>query len=668
MITTEDIRTEQWLGRVVEADHGQILVLAATERVAASRGSLARGSYLCMVGRITAESGRAKGLPVLPGEALDLAHAYLLRVVGNYPMPDPGTRLAQRITHLVGDEDRVDDFLLIQCKALGVFHRTPPSRNGNGIGFAADIGLLLHALNYSVYLPTPRLMQLFINETVTPAHRIHLGHVRPSESTEATGGQPGTVAQISMLDIRGKRIAVFGKTRLGKSNTVKLLVQGLLDITASSHDVAQLIFDVNGEYANSNPQDGDRNIAAIHPQRCVIYSLIDQPHASHTRLLRFNFYERPNEAMETLRELLPPEVVASEYVRNLLHCRLPPLQRDPRDTDAAAQRKLRKLMVFWAILAAAGFEHDGERIGAVLRGLGYAQPFNPGFSGPLRVTAYQTTLGTRPPPLPTTFTAMLDEMSVVLQFLLTYPNDPNLRQSGRLIFDTDEELMAAFLLPSGGAGPYVLRPARLFHSPVAENFIVEILLALEQGHTVIVDLGSASERIIRYFARTLSAAVFQRQEEKFVRNQLHNRYIQIVFEEAHMIFPPNAGNIIDVYSRFAKEGAKLNIGILYSTQSPSTVNHDLLAQTENFFIGHLSSEREVHALTSVQSTFQGLEKDILRNRTPGFMQVLSASHRYPIPVQIHRYSGVSLLVNPHEPSARQPAHAPACGPTEGAPS
>ena len=161
---------------------------------------------------------------------------------------------------------------------------------------------------------------------------------------------------------------------------------------------------------------------------------------------------------------------------------------------------------------------------------------------------------------------------------------------------------------------------------------------------MIVDLGSANERIIRYFAKTLSVAVFLHQEGKFVRNEMQDRYVQIYFEEAHMIFPPNSGNVIDVYSRFAKEGAKFNIGIVYSTQSPSTVNHDLLAQTENFFIGHLSSEREVNMLATVQYAFRGMEEDIMRSRTAGFMRVLTASHRFPIPIQAHRYNGQSLLM------------------------
>jgi DNA helicase HerA-like ATPase len=111
-----------------------------------------------------------------------------------------------------------------------------------------------------------------------------------------------------------------------------------------------------------------------------------------------------------------------------------------------------------------------------------------------------------------------------------------------------------------------------------------------------------------------------------------------------MIFPPNSGNVIDVYSRFAKEGAKFNIGILYSTQSPSTVNHDLLAQTENFFIGHLSSDREVGALASVQYAFKGREQEIMRSRSPGYMRMLSYSNRFVIPIQANRYTGESWLV------------------------
>ncbi len=48
---------------------------------------------------------------------------------------------------------------------------------------------------------------------------------------------------------------MFGKTRLGKSNVVNLIVQSLIETTKDSKNVGQIIFDINGEYANDNPQD-----------------------------------------------------------------------------------------------------------------------------------------------------------------------------------------------------------------------------------------------------------------------------------------------------------------------------------------------------------------------------------------------------------------------------
>src|SRR4249920_1538199 len=94
-------------------------------------------------------------------------------------------------------------------------------------------------------------------------------------------------------------------------------------------------------------------------------------------------------------------------------------------------------------------------------------------------------------------------------------------------------------------------------------------------------------------------------------------------KEAHNIFPVDDKDLTGVYARFAKEGAKFHIGMVYSTQSPSTINRDLLAQTENFFIGHMSSQDETKALARVQVAFAGHEQDILRAKTPGFMRMMT---------------------------------------------
>src|SRR5262249_39005129 len=182
-----------------------------------------------------------------------------------------------------------------------------------------------------------------------------------------------------------------------------------------------------------------------------------------------------------------------------------------------------------------------------------------------------------------------------------------------------------------------------YHSPRASDFIDEILKLVDNGRTVILDLGNATDQIRRYFSDMLSRAVFGHQQTKFVSNTLGAHYVQLYFEEAHNLFPPNDKDLTAVYARFAKEGAKFHIGMVYSTQSPSTINKELLAQTENFFVGHLSSQDEVRALSRIQVAFAGCEEDILRAKTPGYMRMLSLSHRFVIPVQARKFeAGVTL--------------------------
>ena len=93
----------------------------------------------------------------------------------------------------------------------------------------------------------------------------------------------------------------------------------------------------------------------------------------------------------------------------------------------------------------------------------------------------------------------------------------------------------------------------------------------------------------------------------------------------------------NVYYKLAKEGAKYNIGIMYATQSPSNIFSELLTQTENFFIGHLSAPKEVSALTSLSFSFGHLSNDIMDIKKLGYQRVLTNNHRYPIPVQVFKF-------------------------------
>jgi DNA helicase HerA-like ATPase len=126
--------------------------------------------------------------------------------------------------------------------------------------------------------------------------------------------------------------------------------------------------------------------------------------------------------------------------------------------------------------------------------------------------------------------------------------------------------------------------------------------------------------------------------DKFSNNRLGNHFVQLYFEEAHNLFPSDDKRSTDIYSRLAKEGAKYHIGMVYATQSVTSISKDLLAQTENFFVAHLSSQDQVDALARVNGEYASLKDDIMRAKTPGYIRMLTKSHRFVVSMQARRFS------------------------------
>lgn len=218
------------------------------------------------------------------------------------------------------------------------------------------------------------------------------------------------------------------------------------------------------------------------------------------------------------------------------------------------------------------------------------------------------------------------------------PTDPNLTTgNNNPTFDADDQALLEFLEPpQGRSGATIIQPYRIYHHQRAGDFVQNILSSLDRGETVILDLGNAHPILFEYFSDLLSNAVFSHQVDKFSNDSLGNHFIQVYFEEAHNLFP-RGNEPKTIYSRFAKEGAKYHIGIVYSTQSPSTIYGDLLAQTENFFIAHMSSQDEANALAKMNYAYESMKEDILRAKTPGYIRMLTRSHRFVVPMQAIKF-------------------------------
>ena len=529
----------------------------------------------------------------------------------------------------------------LDCDVLGMFY--PEPEHIDKLSFSGDVNNVVSAHKYRVFSPDEKLLNLIVNSLVRDQNKVKLGTLRTMECKLGLLDKklPEIPVEISMRDFMGCRTAMFGKTRLGKSNVVKLIMQGVLDATKKDNNVGQLVFDINGEYANDNEQDGDYSIRSANEARCIVYALTTRPNTP-SRPLRLNFYEYPEQCISVLASMLDKDGKKSNYITSFSNVVMPSIS-DVLSTEINSRtRAIRKIQMYWAILNKAGFPADEGKLKKIGLASRYTKNFDPHFNEDLRKEMYSSKKGGAIPEEPNTLDTLVKELEVTAQFIQDNPSSEYLcNKEGKAVFDPEDLALLKFLNPSSSStGPAVLRPYKKYHSQNAGDFIDEISGLLDEGKTVILDLGNATDEIRKYFSEILAKSIFSNQEKKFVSNLLGNHYVQLYFEEAHNLFPADNKDLTGVYARFAKEGAKFHIGMVYSTQSPSTINKELLIQTENFFVGHLSSQDETRALSKLQIAFLGIEDDILRAKTPGYMRMLTLSHRFIIPVQAKLYKPV----------------------------
>lgn len=524
----------------------------------------------------------------------------------------------------------------LNSTVLGMFY---PNQNDTAkMDFAGDVNAVVSPHRYKVYAPDEDLLKIIVNGTVRDEMRFTIGRLRATECELPFNNSVSLSVPvgISVRDFLGFRTAMFGKTRLGKSNVVKLIASAVIEKAPELARVGQLIFDINGEYANDNPQDDNRSLRSKYTDRCRVFAL-NQRDDTPSEPLRLNFYEQPNSTIEALASLLQQHKKESNYIRSFSAVKLPTMSEINEKPVNERTRDVRKIQIYWAILSKAGFAADEGRLRQLNLHGGNARHFDPHYSEALRNAAYGNA-GRDVPDPPSSLQTLVNELEVVQKLRIEASDHGALiSSSGNPHFDNDASALMDFFSPKSGSGPSILRAYRQYHDPSAGDFISQALGLLDEGITVILDLGNATDELRRYFADMLSSAVFSHQEQKFVSNTLEGNFIQLYFEEAHNLFPRDAKELTDVYSRFAKEGAKFHIGVVYSTQSPSTISQELLAQTENFFVGHLSSQDEVRALERVQIAYQGVGSEIMKAKSPGYMRMLTFSHRFVVPVQANLF-------------------------------
>lgn len=567
----------------------------------------------------------------------------LLRVLGPTTLPTDSDVVAAMVDHykenaaIDTSASKLDSYTRyefqfsgLECRVLGSFWRGDDGRTRLG----ADVDNFYGPNNYSVYRPSGRVLEYIVNFRDGDSIPGGLGDQRIGEVRYASSRRhppSGSVpVYVSALDYLGKRTALFGMTRTGKSNTVKMIIKATAELAPSGaklggvavKPIGQIIFDVNGEYANANPQDEGEAIYKLYASDVTRYSILEK---SGFKVMKLNFLRDIEAGFEMLRSSLQDDkTVYTQAFTNVVW-----EQPDPKDFSAST-RFDRRRACYQCILAAAGFSVPAG--------------FKVKFEGAKELndaTSIDPSKGIATDDAITWFTWVWDNYDDHA-FFTAYR-----QKKGREWADEDLKSLLRFLTRKSKPGAQAteggfrkLIPMRDHHTATLQkSYEEEVVELLRSGKIVIIDLSQGDPGLQRTYSDRLCAAIFREAMARFVGNQATN-FIQMYFEEAHNLFPKkNESDLKLIYNRIAKEGAKLNLGLIYATQEVSSISSNVLKNTQNWFVSHLNNNEELREVAKYYD-FEDFVESLRRTTDKGFIRMKTYSNTFIVPVQIDRFSAL----------------------------
>lgn len=543
----------------------------------------------------------------------------------------------------------------LECRVLGTFYREA----GLKARFGADLENFYSAHNYSVVKPNPSVLEFIVNfregtDLAGKATDIQIGRVRYSSSRRFQAHETKVPVYVSPQDFLGKRTALFGMTRTGKSNTVKKIIQASVGMGQKAkgrlseakggdasdslpfdkdgfprYPVGQIIFDINGEYANPNLQDEGTAIYELFKKDVLRYSTIEKP---GFKVMKVNFFQDVAAGLDLIKTHLMAST--GNYIESFRSIDL--AQPDDYTTNKSAKtRHDRRVAAYLCCLKRAGF--------AVPAGLAKIK-----FDGNEDLNKLVQEDGKIDPSKGITFDEAINWFTTIWD---SYDTDPFFadyrRKRGHEWADEDLKAILVFLTrkrkPGGSRdvdGYLKLRGVLNLHTDSADKpFEAEITEHLRSGSIVIVDLSQGDPSIQALYSERICFRLFADAMDRFVKNQPNN-FIQFYFEEAHNLFPKKEDkDLSQIYNRLAKEGAKLNLGLIYATQEVSSISANILKNTQNWFIAHLNNEDEIKEVKKYYD-FGDFTEGLVRfsaSSDKGFVRMKTYSNPFVVPVQVDRF-------------------------------
>ena len=478
--------------------------------------------------------------------------------------------------------------------------------------------------------------------------------------------------QIDPTDLLKRRTAFFGMSRSGKSNAMKITAQAVYMLREKHPDfrVGQLIFDPNGEYAQDNPQDG-RGLHRIHELvnksrkgEIETYGTYVPRTDTERKITKINFFGNPIPSgkwnnREFVEKSLIQLIVGRDLIRERMSAETTRFTSNFRDADlsippdladrSVATRFRRAIVVHQVALFAAGYEPPESRPN--IKGLfskklceALASSENSKSDHASIYKQAGNILSTNQPSwnqLHSAFKALhrfiRDSKSYYRSFEEKYSNDSS----------TDDEwadprlksVLSIFETPNGVR---IFQDLHNQHSTnTSSDYADDIVDDLKAGKLVIFDQSIGDPKLNQQAAERIMWRVFQEQQKIFTSGQnlaSYERHVLVYIEEAHNLLPRTGSKDVlsTVWARAAKEGGKMNLGVVLATQAPSSVLPEILSETDNWFIAHLNSDNEAKVVESYLD-FAHFLPQIRRVSEPGFIRLRTLSSGYTVPVQLDRF-------------------------------
>ena len=275
----------------------------------------------------------------------------------------------------------------LECSVLGTF-----IDQGEGkYRYAEDIDNYYSVNQLMVWKPDATALDLIVNhqhrtndipiaQKPTRIGRIRFAAAEPDNATKVE-------FRINPTDIMKRRTVYFGMSRSGKSNGLKIVAESIYRLRADNPEyrVGQIIFDLSGEYAQDNYQDGKglhrvhETIGLARKPEVATYGMIRPSWDEDRVVMKLNFYGEPiprqwrnDQDSKEVERALEQMLAGKEIIRGIMVNESARYTTAFRDVDlvvephaagnmGAQTRYYRAVLAYRTALAAAGLQEPAWR-------------------------------------------------------------------------------------------------------------------------------------------------------------------------------------------------------------------------------------------------------------------------------------------------------------------